>query len=70
MKWVTWQNVGVDRMGCAWLIRRHLDPKAWMIKVGPGPSIAFWRVPGISEVDRILAAVGRARRFYRPPNVM
>jgi hypothetical protein len=28
MKWVTWQNVGVDRIGCAWLIRRHVDPKA------------------------------------------
>jgi hypothetical protein len=22
MKWVTWENVGVDRMGCAWLIMR------------------------------------------------
>ena len=22
MKWVTWENVGVDRMGCAWLILR------------------------------------------------
>ena len=20
MKWVTWENVGVDRIGCAWLI--------------------------------------------------
>ena len=28
MKWVTYQNVGVDRMGCAWLIRRHIDAKA------------------------------------------
>jgi hypothetical protein len=28
MKWLTWQNVGVDRMGCAWLIRRFIDPKA------------------------------------------
>lgn len=28
MKWVTWQNVGVDRMGCAWLIRKSIDPKA------------------------------------------
>jgi hypothetical protein len=28
MKWVTWQNVGVDRIGCAWLIRRFIDPKA------------------------------------------
>ena len=28
MKWVTWENVGVDRMGCAWLIRRFIDAKA------------------------------------------
>lgn len=28
MKWVTWENVGIDRMGCAWLIRRHIDSKA------------------------------------------
>jgi hypothetical protein len=28
MKWVTWKNIGVDRMACAWLIRRWIDPKA------------------------------------------
>ena len=28
MKWVTWANVGVDRMACAWLIRKHIDAKA------------------------------------------
>jgi len=28
MKWVTWENIGVDRMACAWLIRRWIDPKA------------------------------------------
>jgi hypothetical protein len=28
MMWVTWENVGVDRMGCAWLIRRFIDPEA------------------------------------------
>jgi hypothetical protein len=28
VKWVTWNNVGIDRMGCAWLIRRFIDPKA------------------------------------------
>ena len=27
MKWVTWKNIGVDRMACAWLIRR-IDPEA------------------------------------------
>ena len=28
MIWVTWENIGVDRMGCIWLIRRWLDPSA------------------------------------------
>lgn len=28
MNWVTWQNVGVDRMACAWLIRKHIDREA------------------------------------------
>lgn len=28
MKWVTWEQVGIDRMGCAWLIRRFIDPAA------------------------------------------
>jgi hypothetical protein len=28
MKWVTWEGVGIDRMGCAWLIRTRIDPDA------------------------------------------
>lgn len=28
MKWVTWQNIGIDRMACIWLIRRWIDPNA------------------------------------------
>ena len=28
MKWVTWKNIGVDRMACIWLIRRQLDQEA------------------------------------------
>ena len=28
MKWVTWEQVGVDRMACAWLITKYLDPAA------------------------------------------
>ena len=28
MKWVTWKNIGVDRMACIWLIRRWIDPAA------------------------------------------
>jgi hypothetical protein len=28
MKWLAWEYVGVDRMACAWLIRRFIDPQA------------------------------------------
>ena len=28
MRWVTWEDVGIDRMGCAWLIRSRIDPAA------------------------------------------
>jgi hypothetical protein len=36
MKWVTWEQGGVDRMGCAWLIRRHVDPDAEFLLVPLG----------------------------------
>ncbi|HSV85702.1 MAG TPA: chromate resistance protein ChrB domain-containing protein [Levilinea sp.] len=36
MKWVTWENVAVDRMACAWLIRRFIDPQAEIIFVPAG----------------------------------
>ena len=36
MKWVTWQNIGVDRMGCGWLIRRFVDARAQFTFVAEG----------------------------------
>ena len=36
MKWVTWENVGVDRMACAWLIRRWIDPNAEFTFIAKG----------------------------------
>ena len=38
MKWVTWEEVGVDRMACAWLIRRFIDPDAEFLFVPAGQS--------------------------------
>ncbi len=38
MRWATWTGVGVDRMGCAWLIRRWLDPEAQFVFVPEGSS--------------------------------
>jgi hypothetical protein len=39
MKWVTWENVGVDRIGCAWLILREIDPKAQFLFVKRGSKL-------------------------------
>src|SRR5207244_7411189 len=36
MKWVTWQDVAVDRIGCAWLIRKFIDAKSEFIFVPEG----------------------------------
>jgi hypothetical protein len=38
MKWVTWENVAVDRMGCAWLIRRFIDREAEFAFIPAGQS--------------------------------
>ncbi|MCI0364275.1 MAG: chromate resistance protein [Phycisphaerales bacterium] len=45
MKWVTWENVGVDRMGCAWLIRKLIDPEAHFLFVPRGSD----KLPGKAE---------------------
>jgi len=39
MKWVTWQDIGVDRMACGWLIRRFIDPKAQFIFIPQDASL-------------------------------
>jgi hypothetical protein len=36
MKWVTWENIGVDRMASAWLIRRSIDPQAEFVFIPAG----------------------------------
>lgn len=52
MKWITWEDIGVDRMACAWLIRRWIDPKAEFAfiprgeKPLPGEGEAF-DIPGV-----------------------
>jgi len=39
VKWVTWEGVVVDRMACAWLVRRSIDPDAefFFVPVGTRP---------------------------------
>jgi hypothetical protein len=43
VKWVTWQNVGVDRIGCAWLVRRFVDKEPTEIPEGAEP----FDIPGV-----------------------
>ena len=39
MKWVTWEKIGVDRMACAWLIRKQIDPQAEFVFIPRGAAI-------------------------------
>ena len=41
MKWVTWKNIGIDRMACIWLIHRWIDTDAefGFIPVGAKPAL-------------------------------
>lgn len=36
MKWITWSEVGVDRIACAWLIRRTVDQDAEFVFIRRG----------------------------------
>ncbi|MFP5213389.1 MAG: chromate resistance protein ChrB domain-containing protein [Acidobacteriota bacterium] len=36
MRWITWKNVGVDRIACAWLIRKRIDPDAEFVFIERG----------------------------------
>lgn len=51
MKWVTWENVGIDRIGCAWLILREIDPAAEFVFVPRGAALPKdaepFDVPGV-----------------------
>ena len=39
MRWVTWEGVGVDRMACAWLIRRWIDRDATFEFIAEGSTV-------------------------------
>jgi hypothetical protein len=36
VKWVTWENIGIDRMACGWLIKRLIDKDAEFLFVPAG----------------------------------
>jgi len=43
MKWVTRENVHVDRVACPWLIKRFVDPKGQFLFVPPD------KIPEVTE---------------------
>jgi hypothetical protein len=52
MNWVTWENIGVDRIGCAWLILRFIDPDAKFHFISGGqtrmpPDAEPFDIPGV-----------------------
>lgn len=51
MKWVTWENIGVDRMACAWLIRWQIDPEAKFLFIPRGAPLPAdaepFDIPGV-----------------------
>jgi hypothetical protein len=57
MKWVTWQTVGVDRIGCAWLIKRFIDPQAEFSFIPVGQTVLpegmeAFDIPGVRLTHR------------------
>jgi len=49
MKWVTWEQVGVDRMACAWLILKYLDPDAEFLFIPTGQNHHLMRKKGAND---------------------
>lgn len=52
MKWVTWEKVGIDRMGSAWLIQRFIDADAEFGFIPPGQTVSSdlgepFDIPGV-----------------------
>jgi hypothetical protein len=39
VKWVTWENVGIDRMACAWLTLRFIDREATFQFIANGETV-------------------------------
>lgn len=57
MNWTTWENVGVDRIGCAWLIQRFIDPNAQFSFMPNGQTVSPegyepFDIPGVRLTHR------------------
>ena len=52
MKWLTWENIGIDRMACVWLIGRFIDSESQILYVAPCTSplvegVEPFDIPGV-----------------------
>jgi len=52
LKWITWENIGIDRVSSAWLINRYIDPSAEFVFIKKGTDIKTvegiaFDVPGV-----------------------
>jgi hypothetical protein len=45
MRWITRENVKVDRVACPWLIKRFVDPEAEFLFVPAVPTPTFGSTP-------------------------
>ena len=51
MKWITRENVKVDRVACPWLIRKFVDPQAEFVFVPTNQVVAKARELGATPFD-------------------
>jgi hypothetical protein len=51
MKWITRENVHVDRVACPWLIRRFVDPEAEFLFVPADQVLAIAQSTGATPYD-------------------
>src|SRR3981189_106315 len=58
MKWITRENVHVDRVACPWLIRRFVDPQAEFLFVPADQVMAVATREGATPCDGEGVGVG------------
>lgn len=57
MKWITWEKVGIDRIACAWLLKKYIDKDATFEFIEYGSEIDeengnYFDIPGCKYSHR------------------
>ena len=71
MKWITRENVKVDRVACPWLIRRFVDPQAEFLFVPEEQLLQAARREGAipfdaSRLSEVNSIIGKSAIRLRP----